>query len=401
MIPLRMRTATIALATVLLSPMSAPAAPAPVELTAILPLTGSFALAGQSQQQGLQVLAKHVNATGGIQGRPLVWRFLDDQSNPQISVQLANQTITAGAQVFIGGGGAAQCRATAPLVAKNGPVMYCMSPAVRPEAGSYVFSSGVRSYDQIAAALRFFRDKGWTKVALLVTNDASGQEANENFMALLKQPQNASLQLVAYEHYMPGDINVSAQIARIKAAAPQALVIWAAGNAIATAFHGMHDAGLDVPVVTSFAIQEYSAMDQYAAILPSQLYFASSKWPAYEIMTPGPVRDQLAAFFASFKAAGIAPDAGHQLAWDPGLIIVSALRKLGPGAKADQIHRYIESLRGFAGTSGIYDFTTGDQRGLGLRDVIVTRWMPSKRIWAAVSDAGGSALKPNQRVTGS
>ena len=385
----------------LLATSLAPAAPSPVEVTAILPLTGAFALAGESQRQGLEVLAKLVDGTGGIGGHPLVWHFLDDQSNPQVSVQLANQTIAGGAQAFIGGGGAAMCRATAPLVAKEGPVLYCMSPAVRPDAGSYVFSSGVQPYDEISAALRFFRDKGWTKVALLVTNDASGQEADQNFNALIKQPENAPLQLVAYEHYVPTDLNVSAQIARIKAAAPQALVIWAAGNAVATAFHGMHDAGLDVPVVTSFAIQEYSAMDQYASILPSQLFFASSKWPAYELMAPGPVRDQLRAFFASFKAAGIVPDAGHQLAWDPGLILVSALRKLGPTAKAAQIHQYIESLKGFAGTSGTYDFTTGDQRGLGLRDVILSLWTPSKRVWAAVSDAGGQALKPNQRVNGS
>jgi branched-chain amino acid transport system substrate-binding protein len=397
-----LRFALIVSAFALCAASATPAAtPTPVELTAILPLTGSFALAGGSQREGLEVLAKLINRTGGVQGRPLAWHFLDDQSNPQVSVQLANETIAGGAQVFIGGGGAAQCRATAPLVAKAGPLMYCMSPAVRPEAGSYVFSSGVQPYDEITAALRFFRDKGWTKVALLVTNDASGQEADQNFTTLMKLPENASLQLVAYEHYAGADLNVSAQVSRIKAAAPQALVIWAAGNAVATAFHGMHDIGLDVPVVTSFAIQEYSAMDQYASILPTDLYFASSKWPAYELMAPGPVRDRLSAFFASFKAAGILPDAGHQLAWDPGFIIVSALRKLGPSAKAAEIHQYIETLKGFAGTSGTYDFTTGDQRGLGLRDVVLSRWTPSKRVWAAVSDAGGRALKPNQRVDGS
>ena len=168
-----------------------PAEPERVELTVILPLTGALALAGQSSQRGLQVLEKHVNATGGIQGRPLAWRFLDDQSNAQVSVHLANETIARGAQVFIGGAGAAQCRATAPIVAKSGPVLYCMSPAARPDPGSFVFSTGVQPHDQIAAALRFFRDNHWNKIALLVTNDASGQEADQNFTDLMKQPENA------------------------------------------------------------------------------------------------------------------------------------------------------------------------------------------------------------------
>ena len=153
--------------------------------------------------------------------------------------------------------------------------------------------------------------------------------------------------------------------------------------------------------MTTAALQQYSAMDQYAAILPSRLYFASSKWPAYQSMGRGPVHDQLQAYFAAFKAADIVPDSGDQLAWDPGSIIVSALRKLGPNATSAQIHQYIESLKSYAGTSGLYDFTTGDQRGLGLRDVILSIWDPSKHTWVAVSDAGGRALKPNEHVSGS
>jgi branched-chain amino acid transport system substrate-binding protein len=397
----RVFAAIATLVFVSLGPAGVPAAPGdPVDVTAILPLTGTFAFAGQSQQRGLQVLQKHVNATGGIGGRPLQLHFFDDQSSPQISVQLLNNAMAGGAQVVLGGAGAAQCRATAPLVAQNGPVLYCISPAVRPDKGSFVFSSGVQPFDEINAAMHFFRDKGWTKIAFLATNDASGQEADSNFLALTKLPENSAISVVGYEHYAPTDINVGAQMARIKAANPQALVVWAAGQAIATAFHAMHDAGFDVPVVTSFAMQEYSAMDQYASILPTHLYFASSKWPAYNLMTPGPVRDQLATFFSSFKTENIVPDAGDQLAWDPAVIVISALRKLGPSAKAAQIHEYIESLHGFAGTSGSYDFTTGDQRGLGLSDVILSEWTPSKRAWIAVSDAGGAALKPNQKVSG-
>lgn len=399
-----MRSAVTALLTFTLALSSRGASPAaldPVELTVILPFTGALAAAGQSSRQGLQVLEKQINATGGIQGRPLSWRFLDDQSNVQVSLQLSNETIASGAQVFFGGAGAAQCRATAPIVAKNGPVLYCMSPAARPDPGSFVFSTGVQPHDQIAAALRFFRDKHWNKIALLVTNDASGQEADQYFTDLMKQPENSTLQLVAYEHYLPSDLNVGAQVARIKAAAPQALVVWASGNATATAFHGLHDAALDLPVVTTAALQQYAAMDQYAAILPSRLYFASSKWPAYQSMGRGPVHDQLQAYFATFKTEGIVPDSGDNLAWDPGLIIVSALRKLGPNAKSAQIQQYIESLKNFAGTSGLYDFTTGDQRGLGLRDVILSVWDASKHTWIAVSDEGGRALKPGEHVSGS
>src|ERR1700735_2999425 len=131
----RRRAALVAIATMVLSVLGgerAPAASDPFTLTAILPLTGTFAFAGQSQQEGLQVLQWFVNRTGGIAGRPLQFQFLDDQSSPQLSVQLLNGVIATGAQALLGGAGAAQCRATAPLVVKAGPILYCISPAVRP-----------------------------------------------------------------------------------------------------------------------------------------------------------------------------------------------------------------------------------------------------------------------------
>jgi branched-chain amino acid transport system substrate-binding protein len=124
-------------------------------------------------------------------------------------------------------------------------------------------------------------------------------------------------------------------------------------------------------------------MSQFASILPSQLYFAAPKWAAYPNVGAGPVRDALTTYFAAFKAAGIRPDMGQDTAWDPGLILVQALRTLGPDAKAAQIRDYIENLHGFAGANGFYDFRTGDQRGLNPDDTIMAEWDAAKNTWVA------------------
>ena len=57
----------------------------------ILPLTGGGAFLGKAEQQALQQYEKVVNAGGGIHGKPLKFVFNDDQSSPQVAVQLANQ----------------------------------------------------------------------------------------------------------------------------------------------------------------------------------------------------------------------------------------------------------------------------------------------------------------------
>jgi hypothetical protein len=96
------------------------------------------------------------------------------------------------------------------------------------------------------------------------------------------------------------------------------------------------------------------------------------------------------------KAAGQpAPDEGNALAWDPGLILVSALKKLGTGATAQQIQHYISSLTGFAGINGTYNFTDKsipDNRGLTIQSVYITQWSASKNYWVQSSGPAGQSL---------
>jgi hypothetical protein len=99
---------------------------------------------------------------------------------------------------------------------------------------------------------------------------------------------------------------------------------------------------------------------------------------------------QLLVAFA--KVGAPLPGFPHQVAWDPAMIIVSALRKLGPDATAAQVHDYLENLRGWIGINGAYDFVAVPQRGLGLGSVVITRWNAGNERWEAVSKGGGTVV---------
>jgi branched-chain amino acid transport system substrate-binding protein len=365
-------------------PLAAATSGTPVEIPALLPLTGPAAFYGAALQQGLQTLERHVNASGGVAGRPVHFQVYDDQADPQTSVQLLNAVRAKGAQVVLGGGFSAECKAMAPIVEKTGPVLYCLSPAVRPARESYVFTGNIHPVDLCAASLRFFKSQGWKRVALLIATDASGQEVDANLQQLLNQPGSRGVEIVAHEHFTPSDVVLNAQIARIEAAKPDAMIIWA-GTGIEKAFRALKQAGSHIPVATSNSIMLYTAMKQYADILPDRLYFAVGKWAAYNTIGNGPVKDATKAYYDAFAQAGVHPDQGQNVAWDPPLIVVDALRHLGPDAKAAQIHDYIEQLHGFAGTNGYYDFRTGDQRGLNPNDTIVVEWNAARKTWTSPS----------------
>jgi branched-chain amino acid transport system substrate-binding protein len=366
--------------------------PATYEINVILPLTGQGAFLGQPQQQALQVLEGLVNREGGIQGHPVHFTFQDDQSSPQTAVQLANQLIAKKVPVILGSSLVAMCSAMAPLM-KDGPVMYCLSPGIHPAAGGYVFSTSVSTTSLAQAAVAYFRSQGWTRLAVLTSTDATGQDADNAIQAALNQPDNAAMRVVAHEHFAPSDVSVAAQITRIKAAQPQALIAWATGTPIGTVFQAIAQAGLDVPVATTNGNQTYAQMQRMASFLPKQLFIPTAQWAAYDALPPGPVKDAQKKYFDAFQALGVKPDNGQSLAWDPALIVIDALRHLGVGATAAQIRAYIAGLKGFAGINGVYDFAAEPQRGLTVQQAVVTRWDPGKSAWVAVSGPAGAPLK--------
>ena len=359
------------------------------DINVILPLTGGGAFLGKSEQQALAQYEKLVNATGGIHDRPLKFVFHDDQSSPQVAVQLANQIKAINPPVILGSSLVALCNAMAPLM-KEGPLLYCFSPGITVNPGSFVYSTSISTKELAAALLRYFGRKGWKKVALITSTDATGQDANRNFKSLVGSEGHKDVELVAEAQLNPTDVSASAQIQRLKGANPDVLVAWSTGGPIGTIFKAIHDAGLEVPVATTNGNMTYAQMTQYAAFLPRELYIPAADF--LKSSRPVQVSDASVArevFFKAFEGTDIKPDGPSTYAWDPALLVIEALRKLKPDATAEDLRAYFRDLKGFAGANGYYDFKAVPNRGLDESNVVVTRWDLAAQTWVVVSDPLG------------
>ncbi len=194
------------------------------------------------------------------------------------------------------------------------------------------------------------------------------------------------------EHFGIGDVSLSAQAARLKSTDPDAIIITCVGTPLGTALHALKDAGLEkVPVMTNFGNLVHAQLAQYASFVPEHFYLTAPRFVTYDVSTKGPVRDAQRVFYEKLRAKGIEPDAPHSLSWDPALILVDALRRLGTTATAKDLRDYLETFHGYAGTVGIFDFRDGSQRGVGLSSVVLVRWNPAKNTWSTVSEIGGKA----------
>jgi branched-chain amino acid transport system substrate-binding protein len=363
----------------------------PLDIDVILPMTGQAAFLGKEHVAALTALENAVNKRGGVHGHPVNFIFHDDQSNPEVSVQLANQVMAKHPPIVLGSSLSAFCKAMAPLF-QNGPVMYCLSPAIYPPKGSYVISANVSTHDDVVAFLNYFRSQGWKRIARITTTDASGQDADGIFKELM--PKYTDLTIVADEHMAVQDTTVTAQAARIKASNPQVIVAWTPGTPIGTALHGLFDVGLEnVPTATTSANMVAAQIKSYNAFLPKEFLFTGQGFVTN--VAANPAMKQAENFFENaLTAGGVQPiDFQSGMAYDPALITISAFQKLGVNASAEQIRNYILNLKGFAGVNGIYDFTTGDQHGIGVKDVLIFRWDPARSWWTTISGFGGVPLK--------
>ncbi len=365
----------------------------PYDINVVLPLTGVAAFLGTAEQRALQGAEAVFTAGGGIRGRPVHFVFHDDQSSPQVAVQLANQIDAGKPAVVLGSATVGMCNAMAPLM-RRGPVLFCLSPGIYPAPGSFAFSSSNATRDLIATQLRYFAARGMRRVAVITSTDATGQDAQRQIREVVARPENAGIDLVNETSFNPSDVSASAQIQRIKGSQPQAIIAWSTGSAIGTVFKAMQDAGIDLPVATTDGNMTYATMRQFASILPRELYIPSPEWLRTERdETPPAVRAAKQRFFEAFQGQAVQPDAAYSFAWDPALLVVSALDQLGPEATAEQLRNHLATLTGFAGINGVYDFTKIPQRGLDDSNVVVTRWDAGAGAWAIMSHPRGLPLQ--------
>jgi branched-chain amino acid transport system substrate-binding protein len=367
----------------------------PFDIHIIATLTGPSAFVGKYMKINLEALEAAVNAEGGIQGRPVRFVFEDGESQPQIAVQLATEIVAGHPAAMMVTGPVANCAAVVPLL-KDGPVMWCLSPALHPAAGSYAFSAGPSSYDGLAALLRYFRMKGWTKIALLNSTDVTGQDADRGIAVDLALPENASMQKVAHEHFNTTDISVAAQIERIKNSGAQALIAWVTGAPVATVLKGMIQAGLDIPVAPSGGNQVFQQLEQYTGFLPKNLLLTSALFPPHDgIITLDPRVEKVQHdMYAVLQAHNIKADNNTADSWDAALLIIDGLKKLGPEATAAQLRQHIMGLTDFAGIDGLYDFTKYPERGLADDTSIIVRYDATGPRWQWMSKIGGAPLQP-------
>jgi branched-chain amino acid transport system substrate-binding protein len=281
-------------------------------------LSGPPAVLGQQQRNGFQLAVKTLG--GKLGGREVELIVQDDELKPDVAVSKAQGLVERDKVDFVVGPIFSNI-----LAAILKPVTDSGTILISPNAGTSSFAGKdcnpnlfVTSYqnDQIHEVEgKYAQDNGLKKVFLIAPNYQAGKDAMNGFKHSFKGE-------VVDEVYVPlGQLDYSAELAKISAASPDAIFAFLPGGMGVNFVKQFRQAGLadKIKFLSAFTVDESTLPAQQDAAIG---FFGGSNW------APNLDNPQNKAFVAAYeKEYGAVPATYAFQAYDTALLIDSALNQ--------------------------------------------------------------------------
>lgn len=202
---------------------------AQVKIGVFGPMSGDAAGYGQSLREATEMVVAEKNAKGGVLGQKIQLVIGDDAGKPEQAVSVAKRLATSDNVVIMLGSISSPASLAASQVAQQTQtpqiVISGTAQRITTQGNPWVFRSAVPDTKLAGDLADFVNDKfaGKKRIALLYVNDDFGRGGIEGFKT---RAQKYGMQWVADEKYTRGDLDFTAQLARIKNANPDIVIEW-------------------------------------------------------------------------------------------------------------------------------------------------------------------------------
>lgn len=210
-------------------------------------LSGASGQLGTEMRDGALAYFDHINAKGGVAGRKIVLKTLDDGYEPERAAANTRQLISGGAFALFGYVGTPTSNASLPFVAKeNLPFFAPLTGAesLRSPFQPNIFNiraGYVAEMDRLVENLDAIRIK---KIAVFYQNDAYGKAGLEAAERALK---SRGLQVMGVATVERNSVDVAAAVKKMRALDPGAIIIVTAYPSSAAFIRAMRQGADMVP----------------------------------------------------------------------------------------------------------------------------------------------------------
>jgi branched-chain amino acid transport system substrate-binding protein len=212
--------------------LCAPAARAedPVNLGAILPLTGPGGVIGVQEQRGIEFALLRANAAGGVAGHQITLSLEDNQAKPDQSVLSFNKLADLQHVAVIFTGYSGPTLAMAPLATRKKVLLVNAAAQADKlaDASPYLINAIPTLHGEIAVLSDYLAHSAKkTTAAILFENDSAGISGRDDFTETFKA---AGGKVLATEPVPFGETNYRPALLRLASANAEVLFVVLTGN---------------------------------------------------------------------------------------------------------------------------------------------------------------------------
>jgi branched-chain amino acid transport system substrate-binding protein len=296
---------------------------ADIKLGAAEALSGPAGQYGQSIRNGFQLAVDEINAAGGVKGNKIALQFEDEQGKKEQAIDVFKKLIFQDKVLMLFGPTLSNSAQAADPIAQGAKtVVFGTSNTADgiTSIGDYVFRNSVTEADVLPETLRVAsKHAGVKKVAVLYGNDdvftKSGYDAFKKALEDLKIPVTTT------ETFAKGDVDFKAQLTKIKASNPDAIVLSALIAEGAPIMVQARQLGINLPFIGGNGMNSVKVFD--LAKGASDNLWVGSPWSLGN-QTPEN-QHFVVAYTQKYKAA---PDQFGAQAYDALNIVAGALGKI-------------------------------------------------------------------------
>ncbi len=301
----------------------------------------------------------HINAEGGINGRMIEQKILDDQYQAPLALANAKKLSQAGVFAIFGGCGTIQPPAVESIAGPaNIPYLFpnASVPSLKSSANAYLL---LPTYDQqLPGLIKYAVPKFGAGTAYAVVGQVPGSDAVIN--AVRDTASAVGVDMVGESLTTPGQADLSSVILKIKEAKPDYLILADGVNALRL-FQGLAaQNALPAKKILGYSAAAQAVANAGAGVLPDGMFLAASAVAAPnspEMKTCDDVTNS-----ASPNSANN-PDVGYSCAAAQAL--TTALQEAGPDLTRDSFNKVLlgwQSKDIFPGLTPL-SFTSDDRVG--------------------------------------
>ena len=326
--------------------------PTSIVLGTTTPLSGPNASASATTV-GASAYLRYVNARGGVQGRQIVLKVLDDAGSAASTVQLTRQLVDQD-KVFaiVNSVGTDQNLAVRDdLNARKVPQLFAASgAALGADAGRYPYTLGFQPTNRAEGWVYgkyLARTQTAARVAVLFQDDDQGKDL---LQGLEKGLERSKAKIVAAQPYSPYALDVQAEVARLRASGATVLAVFGVGKIPGQAYAAASRLGWKPKLVLANMLASPSSVMNWATGIGAQKLVDATVSGVYLKDPNDPKWDkdaglaQYRRIMKRYAPRADASDVSHVHGMAVAFTLVAALEKAGRNLTREGLMKAVRTL---------------------------------------------------------